>query len=73
MKVLLLLLVVLAGVLLWRNRQVPPPMPKPNPPKDDLLNMVRCARCSTHVPANEAVTGVKGQYCCQEHRQQSEQ
>ncbi len=73
MKALLLLLVVLAGVWLWRTRSVsdrvaPPKAPAPAEP----LDMVRCAQCGVHVPGNEAVVGQHGSYCCASHLQQSE-
>ena len=72
MKLLVVLLAVLAGVWLWqrgRQRQVPPPTrPGPAP----ALPMVRCARCGTHVPDNEAITGRRGTYCSIAHRRESE-
>lgn len=72
MKALLFLVVVLAGVWLYRSRQASGdkevPSAKPAPP----LDMVRCARCGMHVPGNEAIQGHDGPYCCPEHLKQSE-
>ena len=70
MKLLLVLLVALAGVALWqRGRQLRRP---PQGPRGRALPMVRCARCGMHVPGNEAVTGRNGVYCCASHRRESE-
>ncbi len=73
MKFLLVLVVVLAGVWLWRsNRQSDKKMnqaPKAGP---EPLEMVRCALCSVHVPAADAVQGKKGTYCSAEHRDRAE-
>ena len=70
MKLLIVLLTVLAGVWLWkrgRQRQVPPPA-QPAP----TLPMVRCTRCGTHVPGDEAIAGRHGTYCSTAHRRESE-
>lgn len=31
-------------------------------------DMVRCARCGLHIPANEAVAAGNRWYCCEAHR-----
>ncbi len=74
MRLLLVLLVVLAGVWLWRsNRQArsefAPKKPEPSP---QTLEMVGCRLCSVHVALVDAVQGKKGLYCCFDHRQQAE-
>jgi uncharacterized protein len=74
MKFALLVLLVLIGVLLWRNRQ---PTDRPTEKKTDKtsrepLNMVRCTLCSVHVPVADIVEGKNGPYCCADHRQQAE-
>jgi len=30
--------------------------------------MVACLQCGAHLPENEAIKGVRGAYCCAEHR-----
>ncbi|PKO62766.1 MAG: hypothetical protein CVU24_02730 [Betaproteobacteria bacterium HGW-Betaproteobacteria-18] len=74
MKGLLLLLLVLAGVWLWRSRasslgQQPSPPPVQSPP---TLDTVACSRCTVHIPRADAVQGKHGSYCCLEHLHQSE-
>jgi uncharacterized protein len=73
-KAILLLLAVLAGVWLWRNRQVgntelKPPQPNNPPP---ALDMVPCSYCAVHIPGAEAVQGAKGSYCSLDHLNQAE-
>jgi len=70
-KALLLLVVVLAGVWLWRSRNSPG-LPKSDRQPTPPLDMVRCTRCGIHVPGNEVVMGAKGPYCSADHLQQSE-
>lgn len=72
MKALLLLVVILAGVWLWRSRQVPTTKKKPPAAALHPLDMVRCTQCGMHIPGNEAVQGKKGLYCSQEHLKQLE-
>ena len=73
MKVLLLLVVVLAGVWLWRSRQAPPENNK-KPPVAPMhpLDMVRCTQCGMHIPGDEVVHGRLGPYCSHEHLKQLE-
>jgi uncharacterized protein len=73
MKALVLLLVVLAGVWLWRNRSAPDRVAPPKAPASaEPLDMVCCAQCGVHVPGNEAVVGKQGSYCSVKHLHQSE-
>ena len=74
MKLLLLVVVVLAGVWLWRlSRPAKPstPVDKP-PPSPEPLDMVRCLHCGMHMPPAEAVQGKNGAYCSADHRQHAE-
>jgi len=75
MKFLVVLLVVLAGVWLWRRNRaadeaVPPPPARPpvgQPPAPSA--MVACAHCGLHLPAAEALPGSAGEpYCSAAHR-----
>ena len=74
MKFALLVLLVLIGVLLWRNRHPtdPPAQKKTDNTVREPLNMVRCTLCSVHVPVSDAVQGISGPYCCADHRQHAE-
>ena len=74
MKFVLLVLLVLIGVLLWRNRRPtnPPAEKNTDHPEPMPLDMVRCSLCSVHVPVADAVQGKKGPYCCVDHRQHAE-
>jgi uncharacterized protein len=64
----MIFLVVLVLAWRWRSwRASEQQRRKPDsPPK--VTDMVRCAQCGVHVPANEAVVGQKGQYCSSAHR-----
>jgi uncharacterized protein len=73
MKFLFIFLLVLAGIWLWRTKrpQITRTKKQAGTPTD-VLNMVSCAHCSIHVPAEEAVQGKKGAYCSTDHRQRAE-
>ncbi len=74
MKFLLLIVVVLAGVWLWRlNRPADASQKVTKPPANqEPLDMVSCTQCGMHVPSAEAVQGKDGPYCSLEHRQRAE-
>ena len=73
MKLLIVLLVVLAGVWLWRRgRRLPPTRDPARPSGQAALPMGRCARCGVHVPGDMVVHGRQGGYCCAAHRQEAE-
>ena len=72
MKLPVLLLVVLAGVYLWKRGRRLSQSARPPRNGQAALPMVRCQQCGTHVPGNEAVTGRLGSYCSAAHRRDSE-
>ena len=71
MKLLLILLVVLAGVWLWRSNR-PANLKQASKPTLKPLEMVRCAFCAVHLPLADGVQGAKGVYCCANHRKLAE-
>ena len=72
MKLLVLLLVLLAGVWLWkRGRRLSQKAPPPRGERA-ALPMVRCQQCGMHVPGHEAVAGRLGSYCSAEYRRYGE-
>ena len=74
MKIFLVLVLVLAGVWLFRaNRKSARQSERPaGKPATLALDMVRCQHCDTHLPKADAVSGKHGVYCSPEHRQQAE-
>jgi len=74
MKPLALLLLVLAGVWLWRRgrRGAPPGAAARGRAELPPRPMLRCPVCGTHVPACDAVTGLRASYCCVQHRREAE-
>lgn len=74
MKFLLLILVVLAGIWLWRTKRLADPkLKRQQPPATATpLEMVRCTLCSVHIPLVDAVQGKQGPYCCTDHLQRAE-
>jgi uncharacterized protein len=72
-KALLILVTVLVGIWLWRNRldsRASGSTHRTVEPKQQ--DMVRCRHCDMHIPGNEAITGKHGSYCCAEHLRLSE-
>lgn len=74
MKFLLLIVVVLAGVWLWRVNRPADTSQKVNKPplSPEPQDMVRCLECGMHLPSAEAIQGKKGVYCSADHRQRAE-
>ncbi len=68
----MLLVVVLAGVWLWRLNRPADASQRVNKPQPELLDMVRCTQCGMHLPAAEAIHGMSGPYCSLDHRQRAE-
>ena len=67
--------ILLAGLAVWwlrrltQERRAPPPEPPAALPRE----MVACALCQVHLPAEEAVRGGLGRlYCCEAHRRSDE-
>lgn len=72
MKFFAFLVLVLVGVWFFRNRQAQM-NEEANPPQPAQPQaMLRCDRCGVHLPGSEAVKGIHGNYCCQDHLHQSE-
>jgi uncharacterized protein len=82
MKYIVVALVVLVGIWSWRRgreqeraerqQQRAAPSPAPAPGTNPTTDMVACAHCGLHLPANEAVPGQRGVYCGHAHRQAHE-
>ena len=77
MRFLLIILVVLAGIWLWRasrraDSQLKPQKPPAKSAPMEPLAMVRCTLCAVHIPAVDAVQGKKGPYCCADHLHRAE-
>lgn len=77
MKYLLLFFIFM--VLLWQWRHARQPKvrqaTRKSAPGNAALNMVQCAHCGVHLPANDALAGARGSravYCCVAHRQAQE-
>ena len=76
LKALVVLLAVLAGVWVWKQRHLEnhsrkSPLHQGQKPKS-LENMVRCGHCGLHLPQGDAVAGRRGWYCSAAHRQAAE-
>jgi uncharacterized protein len=82
MKYLFVIVVLLVGVWLWRNkrraelqdrqsaqRSMARPVAGPDQPATEV---VACAVCAVHLPRPEALRGVRGLYCSDAHRRQAE-
>jgi uncharacterized protein len=73
MKYLLVLAVVVVGAWLWLRARRPPPRHAGGRPRRSggtaPAEMVGCAHCGLHLPANEAVTDAAGRpFCSDAHR-----
>jgi uncharacterized protein len=74
MKLLLVLAVVMFGIWLWRSNRAANSQSRQQEPQTMQvpLEMVACALCSVHVSTADAIQGIKGAYCCLDHRQRME-
>ena len=71
MKYLVLLLIVVVGVW-WIRQQRHSQQSADKQSGTQTQVMVACSACGTHVPANDAVRGAQGVYCCKAHRDNHE-
>ena len=71
MKILLVMVVVLAGVWLWRSRAAATRQ-RPTAPPATPLDTVACSQCHVHIPRAEAIQGQHGSYCGLEHLHHAE-
>ena len=75
MKFLLLLLVLAAAWLLWRNARLKSGGDEGHgaaAPPARQQDMVQCPVCAVHLPRGDAVAGADGRmYCSAEHRAQA--
>lgn len=65
-KLLLLFLIGAALYLIFARTSRASTEKRAAPPRDG--NMVRCAHCGLHFPAEEGVVADGTSYCCDEHR-----
>lgn len=73
MKYLVLFAVVFAFAWHWRNSRTRTISRKAEVKKSATpVDVVACALCGVHSPANESIAGSKGSYCCAAHRNSAE-
>ena len=74
MKYLIILILVLLVAWQWRNGRVKDV--KAKSARDDApqgpVDMVACAHCGVHLPAQDAIQGKAGPYCDARHRAAAE-
>jgi uncharacterized protein len=72
-KYLIIFLIIF--VVAWRWRAARSSDKQETRQKRDNIqptDMVRCAQCGVHLPAQEAISGRQGIYCSDKHRQLTE-
>jgi len=72
-KYLIWLLIALAVLWMWRSRSAKSQSDSqdaatPAAEPSNTIEMLVCAHCGVHFPANDVVTGAKGRYCSTQHR-----
>jgi uncharacterized protein len=75
MKIALILVAVLIGVWVFRNRRGNTRKSRPTDQHRGgpaHIEMVRCLHCDVHLAATEAVAGKRGSYCSAAHRHSAE-
>ena len=74
MRYLLIFFVALLVAWSWRSSRTS--LGRKAQPKQSAaptaLAMVRCGHCGVHLPANDAVKGIKGIYCSADHLHRAE-
>jgi uncharacterized protein len=72
-KLLWLLAIVLLVLWLLRPRRSSPPPATGDAERraaTDIEDMVRCERCSLHLPRNDALRSGDAYFCCEAHRRE---
>ncbi|MDX5333044.1 MAG: hypothetical protein LPK58_03255 [Gammaproteobacteria bacterium] len=68
-RTLLIIAAIAVAVLLIRRLLAARPSGEDQPPRvREERDMVRCAHCGLHIPANTAVRAGDRTYCSEEHR-----
>jgi uncharacterized protein len=70
MKFLLLFFIFMVLLWQWRHarEQKVNLAARKNAPAKSTVEMVECAQCGVHLPANDALKGANGFYCSAQHR-----
>jgi uncharacterized protein len=76
-KYLIWLLIALVVIWTWRSRSAKSlsdteDADAPAVEPSNTIEMLVCAHCGVHFPANDVVTGANGRYCGTLHRDQHE-
>jgi uncharacterized protein len=74
MRYLLIFFVVLLVAWFWRTSRISPERKAQTKQSaaPTTLAMVRCTQCGVHLPANDAVKGIKGTYSSADHLHRAE-
>jgi uncharacterized protein len=74
MKFLLLFFIFMVLLWQWRHarEQKVNLAARKNALAKSTIEMVQCAHCGVHLPANDALKGADGLYCSAQHRQARE-
>lgn len=74
MKFLLLFFIFMVLLWQWRHarEQKVSQAARKNTPPTGVVDMVECAHCGVHLPANETVQGANSVYCSEAHRKARE-
>ena len=73
MKYLLIAVIIFVVAWRWRSARTSDKLDaRQKRAERQPTDMVRCAQCGIHLPAQEAIAGRNGSYCSHEHRQLTE-
>jgi uncharacterized protein len=74
MKFLLLFFIFMVLLWQWRHarEQKLKTAARKHRPAAAIVDMVQCVQCGVHLPAQDALKGTQGAYCCVQHRQARE-